>query len=56
MSKLAYRRYGDKMVHTGDPDTPIQVLHKAVHVAPLTDIELEALDRLTSERLKVIDA
>jgi hypothetical protein len=55
MSKLAYRKYGDKLIHAGDPDTPIQVLHRAAHIAPLIDAELDALDRLTSERLKVID-
>ena len=56
MSKLAYRRYGDKLVHSGDPDNPVLVLHKKAEVAPLSPSELDALDRFTQARLTVIDA
>ncbi len=55
MSKLAYRKYGDKLIHSGDPDNPIQVLHKAAPVEVLTDAELAALDSFTQARLTTID-
>jgi hypothetical protein len=56
MSKLAYRRYGDKLVHSGDPENPIQVLHKKAEMAPLTPSQLALLERFAEERLTVIDA
>jgi hypothetical protein len=56
MSKLAWRRYGDKLMHSGDPENPMVVLHKRVDVAPLSPSELDALDQLTRARLgPVID-
>jgi hypothetical protein len=30
MSKFAPRRYGDKMQIAGDPDSPLQIMHRAV--------------------------
>jgi hypothetical protein len=56
MSKLAYRRYGDKLVHTGDAESPIVVMHQAARIGDLSPVELEALDLFTRARLTVIDA
>jgi hypothetical protein len=55
MSKLAYRRYGDKLIHSGDPENPIQVMHRAARVGDLSPVELEALDLFTRARLMVIE-
>jgi hypothetical protein len=56
MSKIAYRRYGDKLMHSGDPEHPITVLHRAAAIDRLSRAELEALDRFTQARLTIIDA
>lgn len=56
MSKLAYRKYGDKLIHSGDPENPIQVMHKAAKIEALTPAELNALDAFTQARLTIIDA
>lgn len=56
MSKIAYRKYGDKLVHSGDPDNPIQHMHKVARVEALRPEELDALDAFTQARLTVIDA
>jgi hypothetical protein len=55
MSKLAYRRYGDKLIHSGDADNPIRVMHEAARISDLSPVELEALDLFTRARLTVID-
>jgi hypothetical protein len=55
MSKLAYRRYGDKLIHSSDPENPIQVMHHAARVGDLSPVEVEALDLFTRARLTVID-
>jgi hypothetical protein len=55
MSKLAYRRYGDKLVHSGDAENPILVVHKEARIADLSPVELEALDLFSRARLTVID-
>jgi hypothetical protein len=56
MSKIAYRRYGDKLIHAGDPENPILMLHKKAEMAPLTPSQLALLERFAQERLTVIDA
>jgi hypothetical protein len=43
MSKLAPGRYGDRLVHSGDPENPIQVMHRRAGIADLLPHELEAL-------------
>ena len=45
MSKLAPRRFGDKLQLAGDPEQPLQVMHKSVNLADLTDEQIEILDR-----------
>jgi hypothetical protein len=44
-SKLVPRRYGDRLLMAGDPENPIQLMHKQVNVADLTDEQLDVLDR-----------
>jgi hypothetical protein len=55
MSKLAYRRYGDKLIHAGDPENPLQVLHRTARLDELSSAELAALDAFATARLTVID-
>ncbi len=55
MSKLAWRRYGDKLVHSGDAENPIVVLSGAVALDRLSAPELDALERLAQARLAAID-
>ena len=47
MSKLAPRRYGDKLQLAGDPESPLQVMHREVSVENLSDEALDALQRFT---------
>src|SRR5262249_23605207 len=51
MSKLAPRRYGDKVQIAGDPESPLQVMHREVSLAELTDAQLEALQNFTKSLL-----
>ena len=46
MSKVS-RSYGERIVHSGDPETPVRVVHQLLH-ADLTGEQLEALDRFTA--------
>ena len=52
MSKLAPRRYGDRLLVAGDSDSPLQVLHKQVSLKELTDDQLDALERFTAALLE----
>ena len=47
MSKLAPKRYGERLLVAGDAENPIQHLHAQVSLAGLTDDQLTALDPLT---------
>jgi hypothetical protein len=51
MSKLAPRRYGDKVQIAGDPESPLQVMHSQVSLSELTDAQLEALQNFTKSLL-----
>jgi hypothetical protein len=51
MSKLAPRRYGDKVQIGGDPESPLQVMHREVSMTDLSDAQLDALDRFTTSLL-----
>lgn len=56
MSKLAPHRYGDGLVHSNDPENPIQVMHRQVGIADKDATALEALRRLAAAlELPVID-
>lgn len=55
MSKIAPRQYGDKIIHSGDADNPIRVLHAAVGLNQLSTGELDALEQFASARLGAID-
>jgi hypothetical protein len=43
MSKLAYRRYSDKLVHSGDAQNPIVVMHKEARISDLSPVSLKRL-------------
>ena len=45
MSKVSPRRYGEKLLHAGDPENPLRVMHEQVSLADLTADQLDALDR-----------
>jgi hypothetical protein len=53
MSKVS-RHYSDKVQISGDPESPLQVMHRQVSVSELTDAQLDALDRFT--RSLLVDA
>jgi len=46
MSKLAPHRYGNRLVHSGDPENPVQVMHRRAGLADMEPHELEAVLRL----------
>jgi len=45
MSNLAPRRYGDNLQIAGDPESPLQVMHREVSLESLSDEALDALQR-----------
>ena len=51
MSKLAPRRYGDKLQLGGDPESPLQIMHRQVSLSELTDAQLDALQNFTQSLL-----
>ena len=51
MSKLAPRRYGEKVQIGGDPESPLQVMHRQVSLSELTDAQLDTLGRFTTSLL-----
>jgi hypothetical protein len=52
MSKLYPSRYGDKIVHSGDPATPIAHVVGVLDLSQLSGPELDALERFTDARLE----
>ena len=50
MSKVS-RHYADKVQIGGDPESPLQVMHRQASLSELTDAQLDALDRFTKSRL-----
>ena len=46
MSKVS-RGYGERLVHSGDPESPVRVMHQLL-LTDLTGEQLEALDRFTA--------
>ena len=52
MSKLSPRRFGNKLELSGDPEHPVQLLHKEVSVATLTGAQLDALIVLCNRMLE----
>jgi len=48
MSKLAPRRYGERLLVAGEAESPLHVIHRQVSLDSLTDEQLEALERFTT--------
>src|SRR4051795_1213338 len=46
MSKLAPRRYGDRLLVAGEAESPIRILHEQVSLDRLTPQQLDALENL----------
>ena len=53
MSKLAPRRYGDRLLHAGDPENPLVLQHAQVSLDNLSASQLDALQNFTQELLLV---
>jgi hypothetical protein len=47
MSKVS-RGYGERLIHSGDPESPVRVVHQQLLLTDLTGEQLEALDRFTA--------
>ena len=47
MSKVS-RGYGERLVHSGDPESPVRVVYQQLLLTDLTGEQLEALDRFTA--------
>jgi hypothetical protein len=54
MSRIVPKKWGDRLLVAGDPESPLQVMHSQVSLSELTDAQLEALQRFTQSLL--IDA
>jgi hypothetical protein len=48
MSKLAPRRYGERLLMAGDAENPVRVMHQQVLLADLSPDQLDALERFTT--------
>jgi hypothetical protein len=51
MSKIVPKKYGDRVVHAGDPDDPVRHLVGVVNLETLSNAELDALERFCQARL-----
>jgi hypothetical protein len=51
-SKIAPRRYGERLLVAGDAENPLHVMHQQVSLNELTDDQLEALERFTATLLQ----
>ena len=55
MSKLVPKKYGDRIVHAGDEDAPIQHVVGRLDLDRLSEAELDALERFADARLAAIE-
>ena len=52
MSKLAPRRYGDRLLVAGEAESPLHVIHRQGSLDNLTDEQLDALERFTTALMR----
>jgi hypothetical protein len=52
MSKLAPRKYGDRLLVAGEAESPIRILHEQVSLERLTAEQLDALENLATAMLE----
>ena len=52
LSKLAARRYGDRLLVAGEPENPIRVLHEQVSLNSLTSDQLASLETFVKAMLQ----
>jgi hypothetical protein len=51
MSKLAPKRYGERLLHASDPENRIQVMHRNVSLEALSPAQLDLLERFMDAAL-----
>jgi transposase-like protein len=51
MSRIVPKKWGDRLLVAGDPESPLQVMHSQVSLSELTDPQLDALQRFTQSLL-----
>ena len=52
MSKIAAKRYGDRLVVAGEPENPLQVMHSQVSLDALNPQQLDMLERFSMRLLE----
>jgi hypothetical protein len=52
MSKLAPRRYGDRLLVAGEAENPLHILHQQVSLDRLSPVQLDALENLAAAMLQ----
>ena len=52
LSKLAPRRFGERLLVGSDPEAPVQVLHKQVSLSSLSNDQLDALERFAAAMIE----
>ena len=55
MSKLVPKKYGDRIVHAGDQDAPIQHIVGRLELERLSEAELDALERFADTRMAALE-
>ena len=53
--KTGSKKYGDRIVHAGDQDAPIQHVVGRLDLDRLSEAELDALERFADARLAAIE-
>ena len=51
MSRIVPKKWGDRLLVAGDPESPLQVMHREVSLEDLSDAQLDALQRFTQSLL-----
>ena len=52
MSKLAPKRYGERLLVAGEAENPLQVMHHQVSLSSLSNDQLDALGRFTTAMIE----
>ena len=51
MSRIVPKKWDDRLLVAGDPENPLQVMHREVSLGELSDDQLEALQKFTQSFL-----
>jgi hypothetical protein len=52
MSKIAPKRYGDRLLVAGEAESPLRVMHQQVSLDALTPNQLDMLERFATRLLE----